>query len=124
MRSAIAVLLLITSAACDTRLVSIATSLSVEPRELQFSAATAVGDTRREPLVFTNGSRAPLKLHLSSPAPFALELDVKLGGGESRPIDIPFAPVELGGAAATLQVSGDVALDVPLSAEAVAAATC
>lgn len=115
-----AVLLLIT--ACGTRLTGIASELSVSER-VDF-AATALGDTRIQPLALTNLSRAPLSLHLSAPKPFATELDVRLGGGESRTVELAFVPEQLGAAAVTLQLAGDVATQVALHGEGITAASC
>src|SRR4051812_19138291 len=108
---------------CGTRLRGIASDLSVEPGRLDF-AGTAVGEQRALPLQLTNGSRAPLDLHLKADAPFVLELDVHLGGGASQTVDVAFAPSQLGAAAGALAVSGDVALEVPLTGEGIAAAEC
>ena len=117
------VALLLFVAACDTRLSGIASGLAVEPGALQFPA-TATGDSRALPLTLTNRSRAPLELHLSAPEPFALELDVRLYGGESREVPVTFAPASVDVAIATLVVTGDAQASVPVSGEAVAPATC
>ncbi len=111
------------AAACDGRLVRIDSKLSVEPGELTFER-TVAGYTRASGLTLINGSRAPVAVHLSSPAPFALELDVTLAGGEARAIDVTFAPAEPGSSTATLHVTGEYELDVALGGEAVAPAVC
>src|SRR5262249_30443765 len=69
-------------------------------------------------------SRAPLEVQLNAEAPFALALGVRLSGGESRSIEVPFAPEAIGAVTATLTVRGDVSLDVPLSGEGVAPVDC
>ena len=116
-------LLLLVLAACDSRLTPIDSRLSVEPLALAFTA-TPAGDVHVQSLVFTNGARSPLKLRLTAPSPFALDLELKLQGGEARAVDVAFAPAEIGAASAVLQVSGDLELQVALSGEAVTAAVC
>jgi len=111
------------AAACDGRLVPIDSKLSVEPGALQFER-TLAGHTRTAPLTLINGSRAPVVVHLSSPAPFELELDVRLAGGEARTLDVTFAPAQAGTFSAVLHVSGEAELDAPLSGDAVEAAVC
>lgn len=109
--------------ACDTRLTGIAGSLTVEPSALSFPS-TATGDQRELPLTLSNRSRAPLDLHLASAEPFALDLDVRLAGGETRDVAVEFAPLSEGSAVGTLTITGDANLEVPLSGDAVAPATC
>lgn len=115
------VLLITTS--CGTRLVAVDSSVSVQPAQLVFGP-TATGDTRTLPLTVSNGSRASATLHLSAPAPFALELDVALEAGQSKDIDVAFAPIETAVALATLHVTGDLALDVSLLGTGVDPAIC
>ncbi len=118
-----AALVALSLVACDARLQRVSADLLVEPSALVFPA-TATGDTRTLPVALMNASRAPLKLHVSSGAPFALELDVELSGGESRQVPVPFAPAAEGAAAGVLVVSGDVEAAVALTGDAVAPAQC
>ena len=72
--------LLLLAAACDGRLVRIETNVAVGASALEFGPAV-VGQTRTLPLEVSNASRAPAVVHLSAPAPFALELDLTLAAG-------------------------------------------
>lgn len=118
-----AALVALSLVACDARLQRVSADLVVEPGALAFPA-TAIGDTRTLPVTLRNASRAPLKLHVSSGAPFALELDVELSGGESREVPVPFAPAAEGAAVGVLVVSGDMQAAVALTGDAVPPVQC
>ena len=121
---AVLVTLLSLTAACGARLSGIGADLSVEPGALVFSD-TAAGDSRSLPLRLMNPTRAPLQLRLSAPAPFALELELRLEGGEARNVDVTFAPPEAGATyAAALLVTGDASASVELSGTGVEPASC
>jgi hypothetical protein len=108
---------------CGGRLIGIGADVTVEPGTLSFPA-TALGDTRALALTLSNHARAPASLHLSAPAPFALELDVMLGGGASRDVTVTFTPSQLEASSAQLHLDGAVALDVELQGEGVAPVDC
>ncbi|MBL8951773.1 MAG: hypothetical protein JNK82_13405, partial [Myxococcaceae bacterium] len=125
MRSVIVAALCCFAAGCRDRVVNIdiGSRLSVEPGELVFEP-TVVGQTRALPLRLINGSRAPLSLHVSSPAPFALELDVQLAGADVRTVDVVFTPRAVESFSAALHVTGDLALEAALTGEGLAASVC
>ncbi|MBK7857138.1 MAG: hypothetical protein IPJ65_00685 [Archangiaceae bacterium] len=116
-------LFLLVVTACGNRLTAIDSDLEVDRAGLTFPA-TAVGDTRTLPLTLRNATRAPLDLHVSAPAPFALDRDLHLSGAETFELAVTFTPPALGPFSATLRLSGSVELEVPLTGEGLEAVAC
>lgn len=109
---------------CAKPVVGILSDISVAPSRLDF-IGTPLGDSSARPLTVQNGSRAPVQLRLTAPPPFALELEMELGGGESKAVHITFSPTGLGLAQGALQLRGEgQELEVLLEGQGVERVEC
>jgi hypothetical protein len=118
------VLLVMLLLACERqRLLQTEGAVEVDLTPLDFGSVT-LGASKALQVSMQNTSRSPQQVHVSAPAPFALDEDVMVPGGSATAVTVVFTPAKVGDAAATLSVSGATVAALALRGTGAAAPAC